>query len=128
MSLLEVIDETFVVATPTQLRGRLCDERMWAGWFPDLRLSCRKDRGSDGKRWDVSGALRGTAEVWLEAFADGTVVHAFLRLDPAGSHRADRKRLVAAYALPLKAHVRAIKDELELGRAPGEPRMAAVTE
>ncbi|MGH3425306.1 MAG: SRPBCC family protein, partial [Nocardioidaceae bacterium] len=66
MPLLDLVDETYVVAGPARLRTLLCDEQAWRTWFPDLALRCFDDRAELGKRWTVSGALVGTCEIWLE--------------------------------------------------------------
>jgi hypothetical protein len=62
----------------------------------------------------VSGALTGTAEIWLEPVGDGTVLHFYLR-----TGLSDRGR--AARATAWKRSVHAVKDELERGREPGTP-------
>ena len=81
---VDIVDELFIVATPCQRADR------WSAtppggsvWLPGVRLSSYDDRGPLGVRWTVSGALTGTAEVWLEEHGDGTIVHAYLRADPA---------------------------------------------
>jgi hypothetical protein len=86
------------------------------------------DRGVQGVRWTVQGALVGSMEVWLEPVLDGTVLHYFLRADPAGPDGTPcpasarrgaaeaRRRQRAAKAIAF-----ACKDRLEAGRAPGEP-------
>ncbi len=116
---LDVIDEHFVVAPAALVAPALCDERAWAGWLPGLTLACTWDRGDVGKQWTVAGELSGTAEVWLEPWGDGTLVHVYLRCDPARPTPA--RRLRRTYALPLKAAVFAVKDRLEVARRPGEP-------
>jgi len=61
----------------------------------------------------------GTAEIYLEPWQDGTVVHLFLRLavPMAAARRPDR--LVRDRTLSWKRTVTRLKDELEDGRAPG---------
>ena len=116
MPALHVIDETYIAAAADVVRRRLCDEQVWARWFPGISLRCREDRGPAGKRWDVTGDVMGTAEVWLERFGDGVIVHAYLRVDPVRASRSlrrDQRRLQGRYALSLKARVRTVKDELE---------------
>ena len=120
---LDVVDDTFVVAPVSALRF-LCDERTWSRWFPGLVLTCVQDRGPLGKRWTVSGALSGTAEVWLQEHADGVIVHLYLR--PRGPRDSSRRRL-SRYAHQLKAYMFEVKDELEAGRRPGEPARWAAT-
>ena len=79
---LDVIDETFVLAEPAAVAAAFADPAQWPVMWPDLELRVFADRGAAGTRWSVSGRWTGSAEVWCEAVADGTVVHWFLRLDP----------------------------------------------
>lgn len=122
---VDIIEETFVVAAPERVRPLVCDEARWRSWFPGIRLTSYDDRGPLGVRWSTSGDLVGTAEAWLEAHGDGTIVHVYLRGDPCGAHahrlrRSDR-RVTRRYVLPLKRHLLRVKDVLEAGRAPGMP-------
>lgn len=122
MARLDVVDETFVVAPGKALKS-LCDEATWARWFPRISLTCDEDRGALGKRWTVTGELVGSAEVWLQQYADGTIVHVYLRVGwarPLAGPSREEARFRACYALPLKAHVVALKDACEVGRRPGE--------
>lgn len=112
---LDVVDEHFVVADPGVVRRELCDEQQWARWLPGLRLECYEDRGNLGKRWDCSGMFAGTAEVWLEASGDGTLVHLYLR----GVELPLRQR--RSLVRTLKRQVFAVKDGLEAGRPAGRP-------
>jgi len=112
---LDVVDEHFVMADPSVVRRELCDEQEWARWLPGLRLECYDDRGDLGKRWDCSGLFAGTAEVWLEASGDGTLVHVYLCGTELPARR--RRRLVRT----LKRQVFAVKDRLEAGRPAGLP-------
>ncbi|MGH3329370.1 MAG: hypothetical protein ACRDPT_16535 [Streptomycetales bacterium] len=83
------------------------------------------DRGHEGLRWSITGELLGSAEVWLEAFADGTIVHYYLRGEPAAPSGRVRRlaaaRLRRRYTLAWKRRINALKDELEAGRATGMP-------
>ncbi|MPZ62941.1 MAG: polyketide cyclase / dehydrase and lipid transport [Propionibacteriales bacterium] len=135
MPWLDLIDESFVVAARRDAREMLCDEGCWRTWFPGLRLQAYDDRGLDGVRWRVTGDLAGTAEVWLEEFGDGVLVHVFIRADrtaegsdsepaPVTRPRRERDRLRRRYAVPLKHHLLAAKDALEGDRRPGHPRVA----
>ena len=137
---VDLVDETFVVADRRLLARQISDPALWLEWWPDLRLSVVTDRGVDGIRWSVSGALSGTAEIWLEPWQDGVVVHWFLRagLPPRGSRdtglplRGSRgsgslterecARLRHRYATAFKRRIHAIKDDLERGRPAGLPR------
>ena len=95
MPLLDVVDQTFVVASVSELRPQVCDERMWEA--VGIVATVREDRGPLGVRWDVSGRVRGTSEIWLEQAHGGVVVHLFLQADPvrATSSRAAHRRHVA---------------------------------
>jgi hypothetical protein len=125
---VDVVDETFLAVPPPVVAAELADPWRWPQLWPDLRLEVMTDRGAEGVRWTVQGALVGSMEVWLEPVLDGTVLHYYLRADPAGpdgeprplplrrgaAEAARRQRAAKAIALALKAR-------LEAGRAPGEP-------
>jgi hypothetical protein len=117
---VDIIDETFVVAGREQVAERLADPDRWQAWWPDLLLLVTLDRGLDGIVWSVSGTLRGTAEIWLEPWHDGVIVHWFLRA--RSGELADATRIRRAYSKAFKRHVTALKDELERGRLAGLPR------
>lgn len=123
-AVIDVTDETLVVAEAARVRGLLCDEARWETILTGARFSCIDDRGSLGKRWSVSGALDGSAEVWLEPWADSVVVHVFLQANPSGGRPSSRAgaRLNGRYAMAIKRHVLGAKATLEAGRAPGTPR------
>lgn len=116
---VDVADETFLAVPPAAVAAALHRPERWRRWWPDLRLRVHHDRGPEGLRWQVAGALTGSAEVWLEPVLDGTVLHFFLRgeLDatPAAAAAETRRRRVAG-----KEVARELKRELEAGRAPGE--------
>jgi len=132
---VDLVDETFVVATPAEVAAVVHDPDRWRQWWPDLELTVFMDRGLAGVRWSVTGALRGSAELWLETVLDGVLVHYYLRADdavsPAPADPAERSdvaarragdRLRDRRARAWKRSVNALKDELEAGRAPGLPR------
>ncbi|GAB2680251.1 polyketide cyclase / dehydrase and lipid transport [Thalassiella azotivora] len=128
MTAIDLVDDTFVAAPPTVVAGHVHDPSRWAVWWPDLGLVVSRDRGPKGVQWVVAGRARGwtgTAEVWLEPWGDGVLVHHYLRLDPVdGGDRLSPRRADAERrrrALAWKAHVHALKDALERGRRPGEP-------
>ncbi len=128
MPSVDIIDEMFVVASPAATRAILCDEVRWREWFPGLTLTAYDDRGLLGVRWNVTGDLQGTAEVWLEECGDGTIVHTYLRAEPVPTPRRRKpwqlERLARRrYALPLKRRLVAVKDALEVGHEPGLPRV-----
>jgi hypothetical protein len=125
---VDVVDETFVVAPPEVVAAEFADPARWPRLWPDLRLAVMTDRGCHGIRWTVQGALVGSMEVWLEPVLDGTLLHYYLRADPAGPDGLPRPappRRAAALAArrqrAAKAIALACKQRLEAGRAPGEP-------
>lgn len=129
MAPIELVDETFIVAEPGLL-GQICgDPEVWKRWWPELDLSVFMDRAAAGQRWNVTGALVGSSEVWLEPWHDGTIVHHYLRVDtavPLGNEPRDWRRAArirAEYARNWKATIWALKAELEVGRAAGEARV-----
>jgi hypothetical protein len=125
---VDVHDETFLAVAPRALAEVFADPARCRRFWPDLRLSVYADRGDQGLRWTVHGALVGTMEVWLEPVLDGTVLHYFLRADPAGpdgqpqplSGRAAIAE-IGRRQLAAKTLAFGLKSELEAGRAPGEP-------
>ncbi|MCE0764492.1 polyketide cyclase / dehydrase and lipid transport [Pseudonocardia kujensis] len=128
MPSVDVVDETFLAVPRSRVAAAFADRGAWPGLWPDLRLEVLADRGDEGVRWTVGGALTGSMEVWLEAVLDGTVVHYFLRADPTGPNGLPttwpRRRAVAETQRRQRAAKRiafALKARLEAGRAPGEP-------
>jgi hypothetical protein len=119
---VDIVDETFLVVPPKIVASAFADPASWRRYWPDLTLSVYLDRGDEGLRWTVRGALVGTMEVWLEPVLDGTVLHYFLRADPAARlagrdvDRERRRRQLAAKRIALE-----LKSVLEDGRAPGCP-------
>lgn len=128
MPQFDLVDETFVVAEPGRVAAAVRDPDRWLAWWPDLRLGVFQDRGDAGVRWNVHGALTGSMEVWLEPYGDGVIVHHYVRCDPAGggvlapAAAARERRRRQRHA---KRVFWALKDELEAGRPPGEPRAPA---
>src|SRR5699024_3918761 len=82
---LDVVDQTFITVPSDSLVTVFVDPHSWQKYWPDLVLQVYTDRGNAGLRWTVRGALIGTMEIWLEPVLDGTILHYFLRADPAGS-------------------------------------------
>jgi len=117
---VDVIDETFLAVPQSTVKAAFADPRAWRRFWPDLDLAVYADRGDEGVRWTVRGALVGTMEVWLEPVLDGTVLHYFLRADfpPGGGHakpvKEAQRRQQAAKAVALD-----LKFVLEDGRPPG---------
>jgi hypothetical protein len=119
---VDVIDETFLAVPPSSVKAAFADPGAWRRFWPDLDLAVYADRGAEGLRWTVRGALVGTMEVWLEPVLDGTVLHYFLRADfPPGAVvkagkgvKEAQRRQQAAKAVALD-----LKFVLEDGRPPG---------
>lgn len=133
MAGVDLVDETFIVASPQRLAAIVADPQYHRRWWPDLELTVFMDRGLQGQRWSVTGALIGSAEIWLEEYADGCIVHHYLRGEPSTDGRtpqpwpdtpkgwrqaaADRARRAKAW----KRSIWALKTELEGDRPPGVP-------
>jgi hypothetical protein len=116
------MDETFLAVPPKSIAAALADPTAWQRFWPDLELAVYLDRGDQGLRWTVTGALVGTMEVWLEPLLDGTVLHYFLRADPPAGERAShrrRRREAPRRRLDAKDVAFALKRSLEDGRAAG---------
>ena len=111
MPSVDLVDETFIAAPRPKVAAVVADPDRWARWWPDLTLTVFMDRGLDGIRWNVRGALTGSCEVWLEAVGGGVLLHYYLRAD----------RIRARRAKSWKRAAWALKDELEPGRSPGDP-------
>jgi hypothetical protein len=124
MPLVDLADDTFVVADPERLARRLTTAAFWRTCWPSVRLEPYHDRGAEGMRWYVRGEFSGTAELWLEPYRDGTVVHVFLRADPAGGPLAGRRltRARREFAVAVKSAMFAVKDEVEADRPVGVGR------
>lgn len=122
MPAIDVIEELFFAAPPAAVAGHFADPAEWSRQWPGLRLTTAADRGAEGVRWQVGGALRGSMEVWLEPVLDGTVLHYFLRADPARPRSGrwvtaeQRRRRLAAREVAF-----AVKARVEAGREPGSP-------
>ncbi len=122
MTSLDLVDETYVVADRQVLAAVVADRARWHQWWPELTLSVFMDRGVDGIRWSISGALVGSSEIWLEQVGDGVLLHYYLRADPALPGRRQIDILRHRHAMAWKRSAWALKDELEGDRRPGDPR------
>lgn len=118
---VDLLDETFVVASRHRIAALVHDRANWRRWWPDLALTVVEDRGLEGIRWRLDGVLSGSTELWLEPCGDGAIVHYYLRADlpeRAGSGRRvareARRRARAG-----KRVLWSIKDELEADREVG---------
>ncbi|MEJ7628766.1 MAG: hypothetical protein WKF54_04170 [Nocardioidaceae bacterium] len=115
------------MASPERVRAAVCDRARWVTWLPGVMFTSYDDRGRLGDRWTVSGDLVGTAEVWLEEHGDGTIVHAYVRADPAEPDRLRLRRrprrVVTRYVLEVKRRLLEVKDLLEGDRQLGSARV-----
>lgn len=131
MAGVDLVDETFVVAAPEVLAAVVADPQYWHRWWPDLQLRVFMDRGLLGQRWSITGALVGSMEIWVEPFADGCILHHYLRAEPARDGRTPEpwpdtargwRKAAAARAERATAWKRSVwelKRELEAGRPAG---------
>ncbi len=123
MPQLDLMDETFIVASPATVAGAVADASRWPGWWPELSLRVAEDRGPEGVRWAVAGERwTGTMEVWVEPHLDGVIAHYYLRVDPVGRGvtRRGLDRARRGWARRSRRLMWALKDELEQGRPAGE--------
>jgi hypothetical protein len=126
---VDIVDETFVVAAPKAVAAAFADPASWRRLWPDLRIEVYLDRGDQGLRWTVRGALVGTMEVWLEPMLDGTLLHYFLRADlPPGQDSTDPRRIARERRnrqLATRRITLGLKMLIEQGRPPGVPPESA---
>jgi hypothetical protein len=109
---IDIVDETFIRASPDVVRASLDDGGWVAQVWPHLRPTVTRDRGPKGVRWAVTGQVVGEMEVWLEPFRDGVVVHHYVR-----GHRGPHapRDVAARHTLRWKRAVHGLKDRLEGG-------------
>ena len=82
MPTVEISDETLVIVDRVAIATVVSDPVRWTQWWPDCDVTVILDRGVDGMRWSVRGALVGYSEVRLLARPDGVVIHYLLTADP----------------------------------------------
>lgn len=85
MNSIQVADETFVAMDGATVGAAVSQPARWGRWWPDLRLTVVEQRGDQGIRWTVTGALTGTMEIWLQPMLDGVLLHYFLHTEPSGA-------------------------------------------
>ncbi len=127
MASVEVSDDTVILVAPEAVAAIVADRGRWVAWWPDLDVAVLVDRGRDGMRWTVAGALVGVAEVRLVPQANGVLVRYALVAEPTepGSRSTPRRLpesprgrreldgLRRRQAMAWKAVVWGIKDEAE---------------
>jgi hypothetical protein len=129
MNSIQIADETFVAADPSEVGRAVADRSSWRRWWPDLRLTVVEDRAEMGHRWTVAGALTGTMEIWLEPALDGVILHYFLHAEPSGVAawqlakrnlaKMNHRRRVAGKKMAFE-----VKQRLEASRPVGLPPLA----
>ena len=107
---VDVVDDTFIRASPEVIRTRFDDERWLGQVWPHLDRSVLRDRGPKGIRWAVTGQVEGEMEIWIEPYWDGAIVHHYVR----GTRAPGAPRRVARrHTLRWKRAVHGLKDSLE---------------
>ena len=101
---VDLVDESFVRARPTVLRAVLEDPRLDALVWPGHEVSVTRDRGHKGRHYAVAGRITGVAEVWLEPFDDGTIVHHYVRGTTRALTARSARAAVAAHRLDDRLH------------------------
>jgi len=82
MPSVEIVDETLVVVDQGTMAAVVADRRRWREWWPGLEVTVVLDRGMEGMRWSVRGALVGYTDVRLVRDPAGVVVRYSLTADP----------------------------------------------
>jgi hypothetical protein len=123
---IDLIEETYVAASPALVASAVRDPAFTRALWPDLELAVFMDRGDAGVRWTATGALAGSCEIWLEPHGDGVIAHTYLRADasPALGWR-EAAREVQRRARHAKTVWWRLKDTVEAGRPPGTPATTA---
>ena len=125
MPTVDLVDETYLRAPVERVAEVVHDEARWSLWWPQLHPVVFMDRGTAGIRWNITGALVGSMEIWLEAYDEpmgGVLLHFYLRADPTApgtatvpaplTGRASKAESVR-WAKASKRDLWALKDELE---------------
>ena len=119
---VDVVDSTWVGASPAAIGRVLAEPANWVRWWPELTVQVSELRGPKGVRWHVPagrrGSVRGSMEIWLQPIDGGTVVHYFLRLDGTRGPIAPRaaQKVEHEYRTRAKRLVWAIGDRVDPGR------------
>ena len=94
---LDVSDDSFLRLAPGRIAPLLGSRHFLRHAMPSLCLTRPQDRGAEGRRWQARAGRPGrrwdgTAEVWLEPWHDGTLVHLYVRLEPRRARGAPPRR------------------------------------
>jgi hypothetical protein len=117
---IDLIEETFVAASPALVSAAVRDPAFTRQLWPDLELTVFMDRGDAGLRWSATGALTGSTEIWLEPYGDGVIAHTYLRADPPATLGwRDAVKEIQRRARHAKSVWWQLKDTVEDGREPG---------
>jgi hypothetical protein len=107
---VDVVDDTYIRASPEVVRRCLDDDAWCDRVWPHLVRTVQRDRGAKGVRWTVTGQVVGDMEVWIEPWWDGVVVHHYVR----GTRGPRAPRDVASrHTRRWKLAVHGLKDSLE---------------
>jgi hypothetical protein len=107
---IDIVDDTYIHASPEIVRARFDDPAWVEGIWPHLHREVSRDRGTKGVRWTVTGQLVGDMEIWIEPYRDGVLVHHYVRA--MRGPRAPRD-VATRHTLRWKRAVHALKDSLE---------------
>lgn len=125
MPTVDLVDETYLRAPGAAVAEAVHDRARWSDWWPDLAPAVFMDRGAAGIRWNVTGALVGSMEIWLESYEQplgGVLLHFYLRADPTAQGSANEAAPLSGaaaaaesrrWAKASKRNFWALKDELE---------------
>ena len=122
MPAIDIVDSTWIGASPSVVAAVVAEPSNWRRWWPDLDLTLDEWRADKGVRWTVRRSAAGNVgsmEIWLEPAHEGVVAHYFLRLDSPGRRRMSRQhvlRAVDTYRRQVKQVLWALADELDPGR------------
>jgi hypothetical protein len=120
---LDLVDQTWIRATPAQVAAAVAEPANWARWWPGFTLRTDELRGPQGARWSVLSIagweVRGRIEVWLRPDLDGVLLNFLAQLDRddgADMTPPQRDRLRMHLIRQAKHNFWQLKDELEVRR------------
>jgi hypothetical protein len=114
---VDIIAESWLRVSPNVAAPMLREPERLLEWFPELELTVFMDRGEQGTRWSMAGALLGSMEVWLEGWREGCIVHWYVRGDvpPVDRPTSPRRARIVTEDLHTRIvrHMHAFKDRVE---------------